>query len=336
MTRLVKKILARLDRLNASNPRVFFSILLAAGMVSGLNFLLFGNTGAAPIRWTMVDVSGSQVTGDAHLLRFPDGHVLLFDTGLYRYAKRDLVPLLAEQGVSRIDTLAVSHGHDNHYGGVELVSENTSGVGRVVFNPISRKACDQESYLNGCSYVHIRETINRLKEMGITVVQVQPGDMLYQDSGRDIRVEVLYTHDGVSEPIGRTSVNDTSLVLKLTYGSTRVLFTADLGPAGGRYLVTQAATGAVDLGADIVTAPHHGAEVAAGNDFLDRVGAGTVLVSASANSLRSDRSRRMRHYFRDNGMAVYSSGVNGHVHVELYPGRFEIRPQVESAGDTRD
>jgi hypothetical protein len=63
------------------------------GAVLAMFFLYTGDEDAE-LTWTMVNVSGNKHSGDAHLLEFPDGRVVIIDTGYRYYTEHYLVPLL--------------------------------------------------------------------------------------------------------------------------------------------------------------------------------------------------------------------------------------------------
>jgi len=128
-------------------------------------------------------------------------------------------------------------------------------------------------------------------------------------ASRDVRC----CDDGFKNPVGPTDVNDTSIVLRVWHGPTRILFTGDLNRPIGAYL---AASGA-DLKADILKAPHHGTEGTVPDEFFDRVGASAVLVPSPKGLWQSPRSLRIRNYFLDRKVPVYVSGIHGEVIVTL-------------------
>jgi beta-lactamase superfamily II metal-dependent hydrolase len=59
--------------------------------------------------------------GKACLLALPDGEIALVDTAKEEPARERLVPFLKRQGIKRIDHLFVTHYHDDHVGGLELI-----------------------------------------------------------------------------------------------------------------------------------------------------------------------------------------------------------------------
>src|SRR5207253_7982819 len=56
--------------------------------------------------------------GDASVVRFANGAVLVVDTGPDPAGRRVLVPYLRSIGVRRIDAVAISHAHPDHTGGL--------------------------------------------------------------------------------------------------------------------------------------------------------------------------------------------------------------------------
>ena len=108
--------------------------------------------------------------------------------------------------------------------------------------------CDREKPW-GCDYDDILRTQAYLKNHGVTVLPAKAGDVFY-NSGRT-RLEVLYAFDGIHTPVGTPEINDMSLILRLTQGKTRALFTGDLNNKLGTYLA-----GRSEVRADILKVPH--------------------------------------------------------------------------------
>lgn len=284
-------------------------------------WVIFGAAGQRPLIWTMVDVSGEKKTGDSHLLEFPDGYRVLIDVSYRRHADRYLLPYLRSKNIDRIDTIIITHAHENHYGGVLTTIKALKSVGRVIFNLPAREACEGEKWIGGCNYDQVVNVRHEIAQLKVPIETVEEGDIIYQQ-GKTI-LEILYSFDGVSSPLGLTDINDATLILRLDHGEQSVLFTADINERLGSYLAQHGAR----LGATLMTAPHHGVEGAAPNAFLDRVDPETVLISASQPPWMSTRGTRMRRYFGERGIATYVSGVHGHVAVHIFENRYEVKSE---------
>jgi len=293
--------------------------VLAVALVS--LWIIFSAKRQQPLTWTMVNVSGMKLTGDAHLLEFPDGHRVLIDVSYRHRALNDLLPYLRSKGIDRLDTIIITHGHRNHYGGLLTTIDAMKSVKQVIFNLPASEACEQENWAGGCNYDHIVETRDNVIDRNVLVKTVEAGDIVYKQG--NTALEILYSFDGMNSPLGITDINDATLILRLDHGNQSILFVADINLRLGSYLVEHGER----LQATLMSAPHHGVESAAPNEFLETVQPKTVLVSASQPPWISSRGERMRKYFSDQGIDTYVSGVHGHVAVRLFEDRYEVKTE---------
>ena len=274
----------------------------------------YHNLESGKIVWSMVHVSGDRFSGDAHLLEFPNGHVVLIDTGFDRYTRRDLIPYLKNRGVDHIDQVIITHAHRNHYGGIKSLLEHLSYIDRIYFNMPPRKACDSETWPTGCDYQHVLDTRELIRQSQVSLLEIGTGQLLFISEEDDITLKVVYVHKGEAD------INDTSAVLRLVFGNTSVLFTGDINRQIGKYLARSDYT----LKSTIVTAPHHGVESAAPNEFLVKTDAEVLMVSNSAGHWLGKRGDRMRNFARDNNLQTYVTGLHGNVVVTIERDRFTI------------
>lgn len=277
------------------------------------------------IVWTAVHVSGDRFSGDAHLLELPDGHVVLIDTGFNRFSRSNLIPYLEKRDVRHVDQLVITHAHRNHYGAIGSLLEHLDHIDEIYFNMPPKTRCDKETWSTGCDYDHVRTTRDHVESSGVPLLSMATGNVIYRDQDNDISLEVVYVHDGVSEPPGNTDINDTSAVLRLTYGTTSVLFTGDINRKVGKHLLKQN----FFLESDIMTAPHHGVESAASNKFLEKVNAEALIVSNSAGHWLGERGERMRRFAEENDIPAYITGIHGNVVAILTRDSFSIDTQLD-------
>ena len=284
-------------------------LLVCLIVFSGVSYGLQSPT----VEWTMINVNTDLLPADAHLLKFPDGRVYMIDTG---HPYTQIVPYLKAHHIQRIHKLFISHFHKDHYGALPVILDAKINIEEVYINIPDREACDRD--LPFCNYPHILKTIELMKSRNIRVSSVKAGDMFYNKAA--IRLEALYAFDGADTPVGRTDINDTSIIMSLRHGKTRVLFTGDLNRRMGTWLAENDG----NLQSEVLKVPHHGGESTAPNVFFDAVNPQVALVPSTKRLWLSKRSKRIKDYFDARKIDTYVNGIHGHVTVLLFEDRFIV------------
>jgi competence protein ComEC len=307
------------------SPRIVLTLALLGSMacvVTGESLTVASST-----RWTMLNVTPAQWQGESHLLEFADGTKVLIDAGEAQDAPPILLPWLQERGINRIDLVVISHFHQDHYGRLRDLISSGIKIGRVAYNlPASRAVADREKPW-GMVWEDAQALLQELAASGIPGFTPKAGDQLVDlkaTDGATVRLEVVCLYDGVNTPVGPTYVNDTSIVLRLSHGASRVLFTGDLDRKLGTWLAAQPG---LDLRADILKVPHHGGEGHAPDEFYDRVAPQVCLVSTSHALWAGPLCARFRAYVKRKQLPFYLTGSDGHVTVDLSRDGFTVKTQ---------
>jgi competence protein ComEC len=198
--------------------------------------------------------------GDATIVQLPGGHAMLVDAGgdlrwppRFDTGARDVVPALAELGISRLDIAVLTHPHPDHAGGFLTVLDRTQ-IGELWMTPDPDPIAQQ-----------IRA---RARERGVPVREPRALAL----GGVTIEVPSHFAP-------GR-STNDNSIVLRLVHGEVAVLLAGDVEALAESDL----AQGAAPLSAGLLKAPHHGSRTSSTDAFLRRVSPKWVVYCAGAGN----------------------------------------------------
>jgi competence protein ComEC len=204
----------------------------------------------------------------------------LYDTGpSFRgggSAVRSVVePYLRSRGVTRLDTLLVSHADLDHAGGVGDVHAAFE-IGRVFTG-------EALSVPDGAARA------------------CQSGDAWRADG-----VEFRLLHP---TPLSAFEGNDASCVLSVTAGSVRLLLTGDVEAAAESAMLRRN----VLREHDVVVVPHHGSRTSSSRPFVDALGASIAIVSAARGNRwglpKDDVVRR----WQQAGSTVFNTAKDGAV-----------------------
>jgi competence protein ComEC len=227
---------------------------------------------AAPLRMYFVDVEGGQAT----LIVSPSGASMLIDAGWPDFEGRDAGRILDAAkalGVSRIDTLVVTHYHTDHAGGVPQLAEKIK-IGTFVDHGPNREDSDDTRK----NYAAYEKAID-----GAQRIIAKPGDriplegldvMIVSADGEDITKALPGAGqanpwcDKEAEPPNDNSENARSVGMMITYGKLHVLDLGDLTKKKELGLVCpKNLLGKVDL----FVVSHHGTESSNSRALVDAI-----------------------------------------------------------------
>ncbi len=259
--------------------------------------LFIAGAGRAPEATGRLDVVALDVgQGDALLVRFPGGPVMLVDAGGFARSRFDVgskvvAPALRALGLLKIDILAITHAHRDHLGGAAAILRS--------FSPgalwLGRMPDDDPAILD-----LEREAAAR----GIAVVFPRRGASIILGG---TRVEVLNPGRGVD---GRgPAKNDDSLVLRLLFGGRGVLLTGDLE---GRLETVLVGEGR-NLQADLLKVGHHGSRTSTTAGFLRQVRPRAGVISVGSTNPWGHPDAEVLGRLRDAGVRIYRTDLDGAV-----------------------
>ena len=266
-----------------------------------------------PVKVYMLPTSQEGDNSDSHLIMLPSGKNFLIDAGS---PNTDLKPMLQKHNVEQVSVI-ITHAHVDHYGGlmgiVDLVDE-------VYANVPDETICDNECPPEdcwGCNYGEYTQLLQNLEDSGIFVMQMEPGMVLFQEAGSVL--EVLFVN-GIGTP-PPTDINDTSAIIRLTVGKSRVLFAGDLNETLGGWIAQNQPD---SIRAEVLKVPHHGAEGVAPYEFFEAVGASVAFIPTFISLWESDRSAKVRNLLSDLRVPALTTGYEGEVRAVLWGDRVDV------------
>lgn len=174
------------------------------------------------------------------------GEYLLIDGG-NKADSSFVVTYLEEQGVSELSAVVCTHAHEDHVGGLPAV---------LAVYPTAAVYAPTKTY----SSAVFDDFLYYTDQQGLEVTIPTPGDTFFLGSA-EIRVM------GPTQSYAET--NNTSIVLLVTFGTTRFLFTGDMETSAENDMLEY--WGQIDWHADVLKVGHHGSNTSSGYRFLNEV-----------------------------------------------------------------
>jgi len=237
--------------------------------------------------------------GDCMILTSPDGKIMVLDTG-HPGATGYVLDALETMGVEKIDYLVLSHPHIDHIGGAAKLMD-TYPVEAIYTSPL---------WYNSGTYAACMAAISRNN-----VPHVILTDGMTLQFGEDVLVEVLNPPAEIeypkNYPEGSTDfVNNHSLALKFTYGTSTMLLCGDLYMVGEREVLERWGD---KLDSDVHKPNHHGAATSTSSKWRKTVSAKVVVMSNYTLAdyyvaKKFDKESDVYHTYVDGDLLVYTAG----------------------------
>lgn len=197
--------------------------------------------------------------GDSTLITAPSGELLLIDTGPAA-SESALIRYLTDADVKTIDYMVLTHAHEDHIGGAVAVLENFEVKSVIMPDATTNTKV-------------FRETLEAMNREGCDTILAKPKNTY---SFGDCSFTVLGPLDTKDKDL-----NNTSVVLKVEYGSTSMLFTGDMEKSYEKELMEE--YGDI-LDCDILKVGHHGSDTSSGKDFLKTLTPDIAVISSKTGN----------------------------------------------------
>ncbi|MFW6108783.1 MAG: DNA internalization-related competence protein ComEC/Rec2, partial [bacterium] len=247
--------------------------------------------------------------GNATVLRYPDGSVVVCDCGCYGrtdVGRQIAAPALWHWGARRIDLLVISHADVDHINGIPSLLERFP-VGRVVYSAALPR---MEAGRQLLALLDARDIPHGPARAGQRIV-VGRGNVL------DVLHPVAWTLDAYAD-----NQNENSLVVAARHQGRRILVPGDIQTVASTVLLRRGA----DLRADVLMVPHHGCAMANAPALAQAVRPAVAVCSNRAEHLAAATVAA----YQNAGARVLATCWHGAVTVRLRGGELSVVPYREA------
>ena len=240
--------------------------------------------------------------GDAELICFPDGEVMLIDTGTNE-SSSDLVNYIKKCNIEKIDYMILTHPHEDHIGGANKVLESFT-VTNVYMPRISDDMIP--------STVTYEKTLKSLIDKKINVKEGKAGIILKQSS--DLNVEILAPNKE-----SYNDLNDYSIVIKLEYMNKSFMFMGD-----AQYESEMEILDNFDIKSDVLKCGHHGSRTSGCKKFLSKMNPKYAIISCGKNNKYGHPHKQFIERLKKENTLIYRTDLDGSIIVKIEDGDIKI------------
>ena len=213
-----------------------------------------------------------------------DGQYMLYDGGNVDDGSL-VVSYLQSQGVEQLEYVFCSHAHEDHVGG--LAAALAYFPTYHVYSPVTE-----------ASTKCFKDFVKYTQQQGLQV-EVPAVGTTWPLGGATVTM--------VGPVAQYSDTNDTSIVLRIEYGSTSFLLTGDMEKTAETDLVNSG----VNLRADVLQVGHHGSSTSTGYLFLNSVLPEMAVISCGVNNKYGHPHEETLSILRDAGVDVYRTDLQG-------------------------
>ncbi|MBF0414016.1 MAG: DNA internalization-related competence protein ComEC/Rec2 [Desulfamplus sp.] len=316
---------------------VSFRIGVLGAAVSSLIFLIYEGVWINKrffndnLSVTVLDVG----QGNSALIEMPKGKTILVDGGGFSYigsfdtGANIIAPFLRQKKIMTLDAVVLTHPDSDHLNGLVYIVEHFK-VNKFIKN---RDEQDNSAYKN------LMTAIEKIGSLVITI----------DDNAKPLKignVELYFfnplkscsnkLYETLSHKSYEENINDNSIVFKLLFGQTSILFPGDITKKAETEIVDKYKNESAEnikfkdagypnnnmgylqkdinyLKSDILISPHHGSAGSSSDFFLDMVAPESIIISCGWQNRFGFPRTIVLNSYQNRGIKIFRTDLNGAV-----------------------
>ena len=207
---------------------------------------------------------------------------MLIDAGNNEDGEK-LVNYFKSLGIGEFTYVFATHPHEDHIGGMDDIINNFKIDNYYMPNKLSTTK----------TFMDVLDALDR-RNLKYTVPN--KGDTIKLG---DVNIKVIYAGDETND------INDSSIILKLTYDKNSFLLTGDATSNVERKIYNE------DIKSDVLKVAHHGSSYSSTDVFLDRVKPYYAVISVGKNNIYNHPSNKTLEKLNKRNIKVYRTDLDG-------------------------
>lgn len=281
--------------------RKYKKIMLIFMVISSIVITIYKNT-PKDFCINFIDVG----QGDSTLITTQYNKKILIDGGgsefgsTFDVGEKTLLPYLLKKKIYKLDYVIISHFDSDHVGGILTILEKLN-VKNIIIGKQFEKS---ENY---------EEFIKVIQDKKMKIYNVEAGQRINID--KDTYIDILWPDS--ANVITNNILNNNSLVCKVNYKETTMLFTGDIEEIAEEAILNKYEKSLQILKSDIIKVAHHGSKTSSKKELLKCIKPKIALIGVGKNNKFGHPSISTLNNLEEIGCKIFRTDDSGEICITI-------------------